>query len=54
MKKFIFVFFLTLFLAGCATFNPSKEVFKEKANTNSRTYGISINACFDVLKQVIL
>lgn len=43
-----------LLLSGCATFSPSEEVFKEKANINSRTYDTSINACFDVLKQVIL
>ena len=42
------------FLSGCATFNPSEEVFKEKANINSRTYDASVNACFDTLKQVIL
>ena len=27
-----------LLLSGCATFSPSEEVFKEKANINSRTY----------------
>lgn len=43
-----------IFLSGCATFSPSGEVFKEKANINSRTYDASINACFDTLKQVIL
>lgn len=43
-----------LFVSGCATFSPSKEVSKEKANINSRTYDASINACFDVLRQVIL
>ena len=43
-----------LFLSGCATFSPSEEVFKEKANINSRTYDASVSACFDTLKQVIL
>ncbi|MEK6845739.1 MAG: DUF2242 domain-containing protein [Nanoarchaeota archaeon] len=43
-----------IFLSGCATFSPSEEVFKEKANINSRTYDVSVNACFDVFKQVIL
>lgn len=43
-----------LFLSGCATFSPSEEVFKEKANINSKTYDVSINACFDTLRQVVL
>lgn len=43
-----------IFLSGCATFSPSGEVFKEKANINSRTYDASVNVCFDTLKQVIL
>ena len=43
-----------LFMSGCATFSPSGEVFKEKANINSRIYDAPINACFDVLKQVVL
>ena len=41
-------------LSGCATFSPSGEVFKEKTNINSKVFDISINTCFDVLKQVIL
>jgi len=43
-----------LFLCSCATFSPSGEVFKEKANINSRTYDAPVNACFDILKEVIL
>ncbi len=55
MEKKLFILSLgILFLSGCATFSPSEEVFKEKANINSRTYDASVNACFDVLKQVIL
>jgi len=55
MGKRLFVLSLgILFLSSCATFSPSGEVFKEKANINSRTYDASINACFDTLKQVIL
>lgn len=53
-KKILVLSWGILFLSGCATFSPSEEVFKEKANINSRTYDVSINACFDVLKQVIL
>ena len=33
---------------------PFREVFKEKTNINSKVFDISINTCFDVLKQVIL
>jgi len=54
MRKFACVLFFIFFLSGCATFSPSGEVFKEKANINSRIYDASINACLDVLKQVIL
>lgn len=54
MRKFAWVLSFIFFLSGCATFSPSGEVFKEKANINSRTYDASANVCFDNLKQVIL
>lgn len=54
MRKFACVLFFVFFLSGCATFSPSEEVFKEKANINSRTYDAPVNACFDTLKQVVL
>lgn len=54
MRKFVCLLCLVFFLSGCATFSPSEEVFKEKANINSRTYDISIDVCLDALKQAIL
>lgn len=54
MKKFTCLLCLVLFLSGCATFSPSKELFKGKENINSRTFDTSIDNCFNALKQVIL
>jgi len=45
---------IVLFLSGCATFSPSRELFKEKENINARTYEASTDICFRALKQVIL
>ncbi|MCD6539792.1 MAG: hypothetical protein J7K37_03730 [Candidatus Omnitrophica bacterium] len=46
--------FAVFFLSGCATFSPSRELFKEKKNINARTYEASTDVCFRALKQVIL
>lgn len=54
MRKFVCLLCLIFFLSGCATFSPSEEIFKGKTNINSGTYDAPINACFDVLKQVVL
>lgn len=54
MRKFLFIFVFIFFLSGCTTFNPSKEVFKQKPDINSKTYDISIDTCWKAVKQVIL
>jgi len=41
MKKFIFLVSSVFLFVGCATFNPSKEVFKEKASYNFKEFPVS-------------
>jgi len=54
MRKIFFIPLFIFLLSGCATFNPSKEVFNEKTNINSKTYNTSIDTCYKAVKQVIL
>lgn len=54
MRKFLFIFVFILFLSGCATFDPSKEVFKKKPDINSKTYDASIDTCWKAVKQAVL
>ena len=42
-----------LLLSGCATFNPSKEVFKEKATYNSREFSLPPDLLYQAVIKVI-
>jgi len=41
MRKFVFLLCFVFLFASCATFNPSKEVFKEKASYNFKEFPVS-------------
>ena len=42
-----------LFLSGCATFNPSREVFKEKVTYNSKEFSVSGGLLYQAVIKVI-
>ncbi len=56
LKFFCWIIFVlcVIFITGCATFRPSKEVFTSKTNLNSRVYDASEETCWLAIKQVIL
>ena len=53
MRKFACFFCLVFFLSGCATFSPSKEVFKEKSTYNSREFPVSSDLLYQAIIKVI-
>ena len=50
----IFVLCILIIATGCATFTPSKQVFKGKPNFNFRTYDAPIETCWLAVRQAIL
>jgi len=53
MRRFVCLLCLVFFLSGCATFSPSKEVFKEKATYNSKEFSVSNDILYQVIIKVI-
>jgi len=53
MRKFVGLLCLVFFLSGCATFSPSKEVFKEKATYNSKEFTVSSDILYQAIIKVI-
>jgi len=54
LKKITLTLISILFFSGCATFSPSKELFREKENINAKTFSAPFEACFNAVKQVFL
>ena len=53
MRRFIFLLCFVFLFASCATFNPSKEVFKEKASYNSKKFSVSGELLYQALIKTI-